>query len=72
MINLATPAIWYPGQSELDFESEVAAMMSRAYMTRDFLQGTIAPDQLLDFLDEEGFDIFELAEDWGLEDGVSS
>lgn len=72
MINLSTPAIWYPGQSDLDFEEEVNQMMSRAYMTRDFLQGTISPDQLLDFLDDEGFDIFELAEDWELEDGVSS
>ncbi|MEA5627567.1 hypothetical protein [Nostoc sp. UHCC 0251] len=72
MINLSTPAVWYPGQSDVDFKEEVSRMMSRAYMTRDFLQGTIAPDQLLDFLDDEGFDIFELAEDWGLGDGVSS
>ena len=72
MVNLSTPAIWYPGQSELDFEEEVDRMMLRAHVTRDFLQGTIAPDELLDFLDDEGFDIFELAEDWGLGDGVSS
>ncbi|AFY31606.1 hypothetical protein [Calothrix sp. PCC 7507] len=66
MLNLSTPAIWYPGQSDLDFEEEINLMMSRAYMTRDFLQGKIAPDTFLDFLDEQEFDVFELAEDWEL------
>lgn len=61
---LATPVIWYPGQSESDFHEEIDSMLIRAQITADFLQGRIHPGTFLDFLDEEGFDVFELAEDW--------
>lgn len=61
-----TPAIWYPGQSDSDFELEVDLMLIRAQITSDFLNGNIPPDTFLDFLDQQGFDVFELAEDWRL------
>lgn len=72
MIDVSTPAIWYPGQSDQDFEEELSLMMSRAAFTRDFLQGLVTPEQFLDFLNDDGFDIFELADKWDLGDGVSS
>lgn len=61
---LATPVIWYPGQSEVDFHEEIDLMLLRAQITADFLQGGIHPDTFLDFLDEQGFNVFEVAEDW--------
>ena len=63
---LSTPVIWYPGQSEEEFEEEVDLMLFRAQLTSDFLHGEIHPDAFLDFLDQQGFDVFELAEDWQL------
>jgi hypothetical protein len=62
----ATPVIWYPGQSEVDFYEEIELMLVRAQITADFLQGGIHPDTFLDFLDEQGFDVFEVSEDWQL------
>lgn len=63
---LAIPVIWYPGQSECDFHEEIDLLLTRAQITADFLHGEIHPDTFLDFLDEQGFDVFELAEDWEL------
>ena len=63
---LSTPVIWYPGQSEEEFEEEVKLMLFRAQLTSDFLHGKIYADTFLDFLDQTGFDVFELAEDWQL------
>ncbi|MDZ8135159.1 MAG: hypothetical protein RM049_07620 [Nostoc sp. DedQUE04] len=39
-------------------------MLQRAQITAAFLRGEIYPDTFLDFLDEEEFDVFELADDW--------
>ncbi|WP_322703756.1 hypothetical protein [Nostoc sp. DedQUE04] len=61
---LETPAIWYPGQSQLEYEEEINLMLQRAQITAAFLRGEIYPDTFLDFLDEEEFDVFELADDW--------
>lgn len=63
---LATPAIWYPGQSELEYEEEIDLMLQRANMTAAFLRGEVHPDTFLDFLTEQEYDVFELAEDWEL------
>ena len=60
----STPILWYPGQSEADFHEEIDLMLVRAQITADFLQGEIHPDTFLDFLDEQGFNVFELVEDW--------
>ncbi|MDZ7970857.1 MAG: hypothetical protein RM368_39050 [Nostoc sp. DedSLP03] len=72
MINISTPAIWYPGQSDIEFSEELSLMMERAAITRDFLNGDISPDQLLDFINDQGFDVFEVADDWDLGDGITS
>lgn len=63
---LETPAIWYPGQSQLEYEEEINLMLQRAQITSAFLTGEIHPDTFLDFLDEQEFDVFELADDWEL------
>lgn len=70
MINVSTPAIWYPGQTELEFEDELNLMMARSAMTSTFLNGDVSPDQLLDFINDQGFDIFEVAADWELENDL--
>ncbi|MBN3889906.1 MAG: hypothetical protein HWQ43_12240 [Nostoc sp. JL31] len=72
MINISTPAIWYPGQSDVEFSEELNLMMERAAITRDFLNGDIPPDHLLDFINDQGFDVFEVSEDWDLGDGIIS
>jgi hypothetical protein len=72
MIDISTPAIWYPGQDEIEFSEELNLMMERAAITRDFLNGDIAPDQLLDFINDQGFDVFDMAQDWVLDDGIIS
>ncbi|MFK0732084.1 MAG: hypothetical protein ACFKPT_13880 [Gloeotrichia echinulata GP01] len=61
-IDVSTPAIWYPGQSQLEFEEEVNLMMERSRLTTDLLNGNIEPDAFLDMLNDQGFDIFDLAE----------
>lgn len=72
MLNLATPAIWYPGQTDEEVQEEIALMMVRAKYTDAFIKGEIHADTFLDFLNEVGFDVFDLAEGWGLEDGTRS
>ena len=59
---LAVPAIWYPGQSDAEFLEEITLMLQRVNMTRDFLSGQLESDTFLDFLDAQGYDPFELAE----------
>ncbi len=61
-IELAVPAIWYPGQSDAEFQEEIVLMLARVNMTRDFLSGNLEADSFLDFLDSQGYDPFELAE----------
>ncbi|PHM11634.1 hypothetical protein [Nostoc sp. 'Peltigera malacea cyanobiont' DB3992] len=71
-IDISTPAIWYPGQSEIEFDEELNLMLERSAMTRDFLNGEIPPDCLLDFINDQGFNVFDVAEDWDLGDGIVS
>lgn len=67
MNNLSTPAIWFPGQSSEEFDEEIKLMMLRSQATNDFLQGRIAVDSFLDFIDDAGFDVFDLATNcWNL------
>jgi hypothetical protein len=67
MINISTPAIWYPGQTDLELEEEIGLMMERSRMTGDLLNGTLETDVFLDMLDGQGFDVFDLAENcWNL------
>jgi hypothetical protein len=62
MIDISTPVIWYPEQSDEEFLEEVTLMLQRAHMTQDFLTGKLEADTFLDFLDEQGYDPFELAQ----------
>ena len=62
MIDISTPAIWYPGQSCEDLFEELTLMLERSYMTKIFLEGKIDADTFLDFLAQQGYDPFELAE----------
>lgn len=71
-VDISTPVIWYPGQSDIEFDEEINLMLERSAMTRDFLNGDIPPDQLLDFINDQGFDVFEVAEYWNLGDGINS
>lgn len=61
---LATPAIWYPGQSDAEWQDELDRMVERSRMTQALLQGKIAPDTFLDYLAEEYQDPLIVAEDW--------
>ncbi|MDZ7966872.1 MAG: hypothetical protein RM368_18150 [Nostoc sp. DedSLP03] len=71
-IDISVPVIWYPGQSGEEFAEELNLMMARSAMTRDFLNGEIPPDHLLDFINDQGFDVFDVAQDWDLGDGIIS
>lgn len=64
----ATPALWYPNQSEAEFKQEIALMVERANVTAAFLRQEVDPETFLDYLDEQDFDVFELVEDW-VDDG---
>ena len=67
MIDISTPAIWYPGQTKAEFEEEISLMMQRARMTDELLNGTLETDTFLDMLDGQGFDVFDLSENcWNL------
>lgn len=70
LTQLATPAIWYPKQSEADFEEEIASMLVRAKATDAFLKGEVDADFFLNFLHESGIDVFEASEEWNLDDGI--
>ncbi|MEH2377612.1 MAG: hypothetical protein V7K27_01725 [Nostoc sp.] len=64
--SLSTPAFWYPGQTEKDIQEEIDLMIVRAKYTSAFIKGEIHADTFLDFLNEVGFDVFDLARDWEL------
>lgn len=63
-MNLATPAIWYPGQSDSEWQDELDRMVERSHITQAFLRGEIAPDTFLDYLAEEYQDPLIVAEEW--------
>lgn len=57
---LATPALWYPGQSQQDWEDEVDAMVERSYITDQFMKGNVETDSFLDYIAENFADPMEL------------
>lgn len=61
---LATPALWYPGQSEEEWQEEVRKMFERTYITAAFMRGEVYVDSFLDYLAEEYADPLEVAESW--------
>jgi hypothetical protein len=72
LLNISTPAIWYPGQSDVELNEEIFAMLVRSQMTSDFIEGKFEADIFLDFLDSQGLDVFGIAQDWVLDDGIIS
>lgn len=61
---IATPALWYPGQTDQEWQEELDAMIVRSRMTSDFLQGRIDAETFLDFLAETYCNPFDVAEEW--------
>ncbi|PSB20554.1 hypothetical protein C7B65_06515 [Phormidesmis priestleyi ULC007] len=61
---LATPALWYPGQSETEWQEEVDAMVERTYITAAFMRGEVYVDSFLDYLAETYADPLEVADSW--------
>ena len=72
MLDLSTPVIWCPGETDEDIQEEIDLMMVRVKFTAAFIKGEIHADTFLDFLNETGHDIFDLAQDWNLGDGITS
>jgi hypothetical protein len=65
MLDVRTPAIWFPGQTQE--ESEL--MLLRAKVTDAFLKGEVNADFFLNFLSEMGVDVFEASKTWDLANG---
>lgn len=61
---LATPALWYPGQDEAEWQAELDASIVRSIITSEFLKGNIEPDSFLDFIAEELGDPLDVATAW--------
>lgn len=57
---LATPALWYPGQSDLEWEDEVEAMLDRSYITDQFMKGKVEVDSFLDYIAENFADPLDI------------
>lgn len=70
MINIATPGIWYPEQSNEEFEEEIELMLLRSQATKAFIEGEVDADFFLNFLHESGINVFEASEEWNLGDGI--
>jgi hypothetical protein len=63
-MRLATPAIWFPGQDDAEWQEELDAMIARSRLTTAFLQGRVDVDFFLDYLAQEYADPLEIAEGW--------
>ncbi|WP_414620323.1 hypothetical protein [Calothrix sp. CCY 0018] len=61
-LDVSTPVVWYPGQTEAEFLEEITDMISRTNATQDFLTGKLDADAFLDFLVEDGYNVFDLDE----------
>ena len=62
--SLATPVIWYPGQSDEELEIEMARMIERSFAIRAFLQGKINWDDFLCLLQEHEIDAAATEDGW--------
>lgn len=62
--SLATPVIWYPGQSDEELEIEMARMIERSFAIRDFMQGQINWDDFLCLLQEHEIDAAAVEDGW--------
>lgn len=57
---IATPALWYPGQSQEEWEDEVNAMLERSYITDQFMKGNVYVDSFLDYIAENFADPMDI------------
>jgi hypothetical protein len=62
---LRTPAIWVPGMSSSDWQTELKGMALRVMATRDFLAGALDPGTFEDVLEATGYRPEILADQWG-------
>ncbi|NHC37946.1 hypothetical protein [Scytonema millei] len=54
--------IIHPGQSQGEFLEEFIRMWAVVRMQEDFLSGKLEADTFLDFLDQQEFDVYQLAD----------
>jgi hypothetical protein len=66
--SLATPLIWYPGQSDEELKIEMARMIERSFAIRAFMEGKINWDDFLCLLQEHEIDA--AAADNGWQEGL--
>lgn len=63
-IVLATPALWFPGQDEAEWQAELDASVIRSIITAAFLRGEVEVDSFLDFIAQELGDPLDVATAW--------
>ena len=51
----------YEGQSSAELFQELTRTIAVAHAKKDFLEGRLPVDSFLDFLDQQGFDVYVLA-----------
>lgn len=61
---IATPALWYPGQSEEEWKAEVHLMVQRSIATRQFMNGEIDFPTFLDTLEANQIYMDGMIEAW--------
>lgn len=61
---IATPALWYPGQSEEEMQHEIHLMVQRSIATRQFLNGEVDFPTFLDTLEANGIYMDGMVEAW--------
>jgi hypothetical protein len=64
---IATPALWYPGQSQEETKHEVHLMVQRSVATRAFLDGELDFCTFLDVLESANMDMDGMIEGWSEE-----
>lgn len=61
---IATPALWYPGQSEEEMQYEIHLMVQRSVATRQFLNGELDFCTFLDTLEANQIYMDGMIEAW--------
>ena len=64
----ATPALWFPGMDEAEWQAEIHKMVARSRLSHAFVSGEISPDDFMDGLHDHGVDVIATADDW--ENGI--
>jgi hypothetical protein len=64
-----TPIIWVPNLQGEELQAEIDDMFFRAYATQKWLNNELETDTLLDILDSQKIDVYDLVSVW--ESGVT-